>query len=560
MGSGNSTRPKSGDRSDFNVKPETLINGGSSISTIDSSHRRKMTDEEKNTNIREADYEDGSLGIMSKARMEEIVENLGPDELFCDPDFPADSQALFYSDDKHSTGKSIVWKRPKDLMEEWQTPQLMIDGMTRDDIKQGILGDCWFLSSCAAVSQRPKYMKKIMQRDQPLVGDEYKGMVNFKFWRFGQWSDVYIDDRLPTKDGKLIYASCTDPQEFWVSLIEKAYAKLHGSYEAIDGGQTMDALVDLTGGLAERYEIETKDPNLYRQILRASKSEAFITCSRKGDWKLSNKADPNGLVSGHAYTITGIEKIQHKMGEDKLVRIRNPWADGTEWKGSWSDNDINWTWVDEETKERLGLKSKDDGEFWMSYKDFCRHFSEVTICLMGPDFDGDGVSDQAGHFEVIRGEWILGCSAGGSRNDLQKFATNPQYLLTLTEPDDFNEETDDPDSEGKCSIVISLMQEHRQSRRNVKVKRLQIGFMLYQTEDTEHSLPARYFKYHPDCGKSGVYINFREVSGRFELNPGHYVIIPSSFKPDDQSAFMLRVFGEKKFGLKGPLRPAPEPE
>lgn len=46
-------------------------------------------------------------------------------------------------------------------MEEWQTPQLMIDGMTRDDIKQGILGDCWFLSSCAAVSQRPKYMKKV---------------------------------------------------------------------------------------------------------------------------------------------------------------------------------------------------------------------------------------------------------------------------------------------------------------------------------------------------------------------------------------------------------------
>ena len=46
-------------------------------------------------------------------------------------------------------------------MEEWQTPQLMIDGMTRDDIKQGILGDCWFLSSCAAVSQREKYMKKV---------------------------------------------------------------------------------------------------------------------------------------------------------------------------------------------------------------------------------------------------------------------------------------------------------------------------------------------------------------------------------------------------------------
>ena len=59
-------------------------------------------------------------------------------------------------------------------------------------------------------------------------------------------------------------------------------------------------------------------------------------------------------------------------------------------------SDINWTWVDEDTKDRLCLQSKDDGEFWMSYKDFCRHFSEVTICLTGPDFDGDGVIDQAG--------------------------------------------------------------------------------------------------------------------------------------------------------------------
>ena len=39
----------------------------------------------------------------------------------------------------------------------------------------------------------------------------------------------------------------------------------------------------------------------------------------------------------------------------------------------------------------------------------------------------------SGHVLCAKGHWEVGRSAGGSRNDLDKFATNPQYLLTLTE-------------------------------------------------------------------------------------------------------------------------------
>ena len=50
----------------------------------------------------------------------------------------------------------------------------------------------------------------------------------------------------------------------------------------------MAALVDLTGGLAERYELKGADPSMYRHLLRAHKSGAFIACSRKvGRTKLS---------------------------------------------------------------------------------------------------------------------------------------------------------------------------------------------------------------------------------------------------------------------------------
>ena len=65
--------------------------------------------------------------------------------------------------------------------------------------------------------------------------------------------------------------------------------RLHGSYEMLEGGQTMDALVDLTGGLAERYELKAADPNMYRHLLRAHRAEAFVACSRKVCTENNNK-------------------------------------------------------------------------------------------------------------------------------------------------------------------------------------------------------------------------------------------------------------------------------
>ena len=65
---------------------------------------------------------------------------------------------------------------------------------------------------------------------------------------------------------------------------------------------------------------------------------------------MAHKADQNGLVQGHAYTITGLYRVdikkenrRNKNGENfeegstrkvHLVRVRNPWGDSNEWKGN----------------------------------------------------------------------------------------------------------------------------------------------------------------------------------------------------------------------------------
>ncbi len=62
--------------------------------------------------------------------------------------------------------------------------------------------------------------------------------------------------------------------------------------------------------------------------------QAFITCSRRGDWRHANKAEKNGLVQGHAYTITGLYRVDVAgKGKVSLVRVRNPWGDQNEWTG-----------------------------------------------------------------------------------------------------------------------------------------------------------------------------------------------------------------------------------
>lgn len=471
-------------------------------------------------------------------------------ELFEDPDFPTDESSLPLK--QHS----IVWRRPYKISGQYaDKPFMLVDGTASSDVIQGNLGDCWFLAPCAGLARYKEHIGRVIPPNQTLHGPGYTGMVHFRFWRFGRWVTVVIDDRLPTKFPRgLVYVKSSDSNEYWPSLLEKAYAKLNGGYKGLDGGMAMDALVDLTSGLSETYDYSTEDipEDLYGILYRSARTGAFMTCSTKNsDWQ-NTKANENGIVTGHSYTITDVQVIQMTNGQYvQLVRVRNPWANATEWKGDWSDKSSLWSFVPDQEKAKLKLKQSYDGEFWINYTDFLQQFNKVITCTVGPDFDGDGVADLRSRVGssiqllMVHGSWVPGLNAGGCSNH-DTYNTNPQFVFTLSQPDEFDPWRDPATKHGKCSAVIALMQEYRRTREYIKPPREKIGFALFTAPGPNQRVHGNWLTERNNVGKSGSYINHREVQHRCLLSPGHYVIVPTTFNPIySECSFILRIFTEK---------------
>ncbi|XP_046752051.1 calpain-A isoform X6 [Diprion similis] len=464
--------------------------------------------------------------------------------LFEDPEFPAQDNSIYFS---KRPDRYIEWKRP---MEIAQDPQLFVEGFSRFDVQQGELGDCWLIAAVANLTLHPNLFFQIVPEDQSFE-DNYAGIFHFRFWQYGRWVDVVIDDRLPTSQGKLMFLHSAENNEFWSALLEKAYAKLHGSYEALKGGTTCEAMEDFTGGVTELYEMNETPPNLFSILLKAYERNSLMGCSLEPDPNVLEAETPEGLIRGHAYSITRVKYVDimtpNQVGKIPLLRLRNPWGNEAEWNGPWSDQSPEWRFIPDHEKEELGLTFDVDGEFWMSLQDFKHHFTRLEICNLNPDSltDSDlGAGKKKWEMSVFEGEWVRGVTAGGCRNFLETFWHNPQYRITLEYPD----EDDD-----KCTVIVALMQKNRRAQRQMGADCLTIGFAMYRLEDPDRlpkPLDVNFFKFNASVARSPSFINLREVSCRFKLPPGVYCIVPSTFDPHEEGEFLLRVFSENQNNME----------
>jgi len=80
-----------------------------------------------------------------------------------------------------------------------------------------------------------------------------------------------------------------------------------------------------------------------------------------------------------------------------------------------------WRFIPDHEKEELGLTFDMDGEFWMSFHDFTRYFTQLEICNLNPDsltMNEISAGKKRWEMSLFEGEWVRGITAGGCRNYL----------------------------------------------------------------------------------------------------------------------------------------------
>ncbi|NXI53790.1 CAN14 protein, partial [Chloroceryle aenea] len=462
--------------------------------------------------------------------------------LFTDDYFPAHFSSIGRGALLKKLPRNLQWKRPHALH---RSPVFYAANRKQLDLCQGLLENCWFLAALEALTFHQDILAAVVPQNQSFER-KYAGIFHFRFWNFGEWIDVVVDDRLPVNEaGELVFVSSVYKNVFWGALLEKAYAKLYGSYEDLQIGQVSEALVDFTGGVNIRIKLAAAPPDLWDILTRATYSRSLMGCqTHLGVYFPSvslpciqtTKVLKNGLVAGHAYTVTGIRKVTCQYGPENLVRLRNPWG-RIEWKGDWSDGSCKWELLS--PKEKILLRKKEeDGEFWMSLQDFKIHFVDLVICKLTPDL----MSREDGKkwmYSLKGGRWVKGSTAGGSLGFCDgTFWMNPQYWLNVLPVEDSKKNL------GSCSVVISLMQKHSSKHRN-RAPHLYIGFSLYKYPESNRKLPSAFFTQHQAVNNHQVFLDEREVTHDFHLKPGVYVIVPSTLEPQQEAEFILRVFSRR---------------
>ena len=293
------------------------------------------------------------------------------------------------------------------------------------------------------------------------------GVYTCRFYVEGEWVDVITDTNLPcvrdevnSQAVALAYGRSGNPKEMWVSLVEKAYAKAVGSYEAIEKVKAHEALLHLTGGSIQNMNLHDdsiKDfqvaGGLFKFLSKNFRNDTMImlmpaeldaplsaagattsaasavgssasvsgpmddsTQDERKDERLALAAEQDAMEAmkpGNMFHANKLYSIIacRDVGGFELVLLHNPWPTNKQWRGGWSEKSTDWDLYPEMQQEfdddpaLPWTRRKPNGYFWMTAKNVSKYFNLMYLCKLFPN--------ERFNYYCVTGDWRSKC-AGGS--------------------------------------------------------------------------------------------------------------------------------------------------
>lgn len=194
-------------------------------------------------------------------------------------------------------------------------PLFSAAGPSEDDIVQGQVGDCYFLSVLSSVA------KLDPNRIRQSILDMGDGTYLVQFSRGNGDVFVHVDGRLPVlPNGQLDYAGLGAGGSIWGAIMEKAYVVFHGpgaGYRAIDGGWMDEVYAAL--GARPKTDFGGDGADALMSLIAGE-----ISARESVTYGTNVVTDGAPLIASHAYTVDGI--VTDATGTPTGLRLRNPWG------------------------------------------------------------------------------------------------------------------------------------------------------------------------------------------------------------------------------------------
>lgn len=282
-----------------------------------------------------------------RKEVEAIASNCRAGQKFEDPDFPASKTSL-----GSTSFASATWRRASQGALKEQEGAF-------GDLQHGLI-NFHLQGALATMRSVGKDPSELIVWQEPEAG-----VYGVRFFKDGEWMYEVLDDSLPvSQHGRPLFSG-----EVSLALLEKGYAKIHGSYEAAACLEE-DAFEDIFGIAAGGISVNDFPvwAELWQHLKSKQKRHFALAAIRRRE--RAGEVLTTGLLGGCAYPITSLDVINGEA----LVALDNPWPQG-KWIGRWGPDSVELL--------RCGVKPRENS-FWMSIQDFCQHFTDVAEARLIP--------------------------------------------------------------------------------------------------------------------------------------------------------------------------------